>query len=65
MVAIMNVQKVGVIEKIYRPESSLDDFEGIAEKEASRLLQPRFKKRFVRVGPGLVFDRRSHEGRWD
>lgn len=65
MLAIMKVQKFGVIEKIYRPELSLDDFGGIAEKEASRLPQPGVKMPFVRVGPGLVFDRRLHEGRWD
>jgi hypothetical protein len=40
MLAIMKVQKVGVIEKIYPPESSLDDFGGITEKEADRLLWP-------------------------
>lgn len=58
MLFIMKVQKVGVIEKN-------DDFGGIGAKEASRLLQPRVKMPFVRVGPGLVFDRCSHEGRWD
>ena len=58
MLFIMKVQKVGVIEKN-------DDFGEIGGKEASRLLQPGVKMPFVRGGPGLVFDRRLHEGRWD
>ncbi len=45
MLVIMKVRKVKVIEKIYRPQSSLDGFEercitGGGEKSANRLLLP-------------------------